>query len=130
MIGPIAHGPFHDFACPLSSRKEARLHWNRRQPRRVAAETDRSMPTEPGRRRTLDPELRRRLLLEARTPWRGLRRALWLALLASAGLGLATMVMRASAGGDLASTDLLIQLLAVVICSGLLWFDRNRNGSA
>ena len=38
-------------------------------------------------RSDLDPELRRRLLLEARTPWRGLRRALWFALLASASLG-------------------------------------------
>jgi hypothetical protein len=79
--------------------------------------------------RPLDPELKRRLLLEARTPWRGLRRALWLALLASAGLGLATMAMRASAGGELASEDLLIQCVAVLVCSGLLWFDRNRTSA-
>ena len=76
--------------------------------------------------RPLDPELKRRLLLEARTPWRGLRRGLWLALLASAGLGLATMAMRASAGGELGSGDLLIQCSAVLVCSALLWFDRNR----
>ncbi len=77
-------------------------------------------------RSDLDPDLRRRLLLEARTPWRGLRRALWFALLASAGLGLATMALRLSAGSDVASSDLLIQSLAVLVCAGLLWWDRNR----
>ena len=74
----------------------------------------------------LDPELRRRLLLEARTPWRGLRRALWFALLASASLGLATMALRLSSGAEVASTDLLIQTVAVLVCGGLLWWDRNR----
>jgi hypothetical protein len=76
----------------------------------------------------LDPELRQRLLMEARTPWRSLRRALWFALLASAGLGLATMAMRGAAGGEVASVDLLIQLTALGVCGGLLWFDRNRTG--
>ena len=74
----------------------------------------------------LDPALRQRLLQEARTPWRGLRRALWLALTASAGLGLATMSMRLSAGEGVPSSDLLIQLAALVLFGGLLWFDRNR----
>ena len=74
----------------------------------------------------LDPELRRRLLTEARTPWRSLRRALWFALVASAALGLATMAMRGAAGGEVASTDLLIQVAALAVCGGLLWFDRNR----
>ncbi len=74
----------------------------------------------------LDPELRERLLQEARTPWRGLRRALWFALSASAAVGLATMALRASAGGDVAPTDLLIQVTALAVCGGLLWFDRQR----
>jgi len=85
-------------------------------------------PKPPGR--PLDPELKRRLLMEARTPWRGLRRGLWLALLASAGLGLATMALRASAGGELAPSDLLIQCAAVLLCSALLWWDRNREPTA
>ncbi len=76
--------------------------------------------------RSLDPELRRRLLAEARTPWRGLRRALWFALVASAGLGLATMALRASAGSEVASGDLLIQVGALSLFAALLWFDRNR----
>ncbi|MCT0207103.1 DUF3493 domain-containing protein [Synechococcus sp. CS-1332] len=77
-------------------------------------------------KRSLDPELRRRLLEEARTPWRGLRRALWFALVASAGLGLATMALRASAGSEVASGDLLIQVGALSLFGALLWFDRNR----
>jgi hypothetical protein len=77
----------------------------------------------------LDPELRRRLLEEARTPWRGLRRGLWIALGASAALGLATMAMRSAAGDEVPSTDLLIQSTALLICGGLLWFDRNRGAS-
>lgn len=81
-------------------------------------------------RQPLDPDLKRRLILEARTPWRGLRRALWFALVASAALGLATMTMRASAGGEVASADLLIQISALVVFGGLLWFDRQRNPSS
>ena len=80
--------------------------------------------------RPLDPALRQRLLQEARTPWRGLRRALWLALTASAGLGLATMSLRLSAGDAVASSDLLIQLTALALFGGLLWFDRNREPDA
>ncbi len=74
----------------------------------------------------LDPAVKAKLLQEMRTPWRSLRRALWFALLASAGLGLATMAMRASAGEGVPSADWLIQLGAFVVCGGLLWLDRNR----
>jgi hypothetical protein len=77
-------------------------------------------------RPSIDPALRERLLQEARTPWRGLRRALWLALSASAALGLATMAMRSAGGGEVASADLLIQVVALLVCGSLLWFDRNR----
>jgi Low psii accumulation1 / Rep27 len=75
-------------------------------------------------REPLDPALKARLLQEARTPWRGLRRALWLAFTASAGLGLATMAMRASAGDAVAGSDLLIQLGALGLFGTLLWRDR------
>lgn len=78
-------------------------------------------PTPP---RPLDPELRARLLEEARTPWRGLRRGLWFAFTASAAIGLATMAMRVSAGGELASGDLIIQSGALVLFGVLLWRDR------
>jgi hypothetical protein len=78
---------------------------------------------------SLDPQLRERLLAEARSPWRGLRRALWFALFASAGVGLAAMMMRGAAGGEVASSDWLIQLVALVSCGSLLWFDRERRPS-
>ncbi|MFM7264091.1 MAG: DUF3493 domain-containing protein [Cyanobium sp.] len=80
-----------------------------------------------GPRRSLDPAMKERLLQESRTPWRGLRRALWFALVASAALGLATMAMRASAGEGVPSSDWLIQLGALSLFGSLLWFDRNRS---
>lgn len=83
------------------------------------------MATQP--RRSLDPELRERLLREARTPWRSLRRALWFALVASAVLGVATMAMRSAAGDGVPSSDWLIQIGALVLFGSLLWFDRNRS---
>jgi hypothetical protein len=75
---------------------------------------------------SLDPVLRQRLLLESRTPWRGLRRAVWFALVASAAVGLATMALRLSAGREVGSGDLLIQIAALGLFGGLLWFDRHR----
>lgn len=75
---------------------------------------------------SLDPALRQRLLQEARAPWRGLRRALWFALLASAAVGLATMAMRLSAGETVAGSDLLIQIGALLACGLLLALDRQR----
>ena len=79
----------------------------------------------PPSREPLDPDLRARLLQEAKTPWRGLRRGLWLAFTASAAVGLATMALRASAGDSVALSDLGIQVGALVLFGGLLWRDRN-----
>jgi len=76
----------------------------------------------------LDPALRAKLLQEARTPWRSLRRALWVALSASAAIGLATMAMRASTGAEVAGSDLLIQVAALAVFGGLLLVDRSRDG--
>jgi len=84
----------------------------------------------PDSRSSLDPELRARLLQEAKTPWRGLRRGLWLAFTASAAVGLATMAMR-SAGGDVVpASDLLIQVGALSLFGLLLWKDRNVSTAA
>lgn len=78
----------------------------------------------PSAPRPLDPELRARLLEESRTPWRGLRRAVWFAFTASAAIGLATMTMRLSSGAVLASGDLAIQGGALLLFGLLLWRDR------
>ncbi len=75
----------------------------------------------------LDAELRTRLLQEARTPWRSLRRGLWIALSASAAVGMATMALRLASGAEVPSSDLLIQLSALGVFGSLLWFDRNRS---
>ena len=76
----------------------------------------------------LDPALRERLLKESRTPWRGLRRLLWIALFASGGLGLFVMSFRVSAGDSVVLSDLAIQIGAVMTFGGLLWFDRSKDG--
>jgi len=81
------------------------------------------MPPDP--RPPLDPDLRARLLQEARTPWRGLRRGLWLAFTASAAVGLATMAMRSAGGEVVQSSDLLIQVSALALFGLLLWRDRS-----
>jgi len=75
---------------------------------------------------SIDPALKARLLQEARTPWRGLRRGLWVALAASGAGGLATMAMRLASGAEVASTDLLIQVGALGLFGSLFWLDRNR----
>ncbi|MCP9783087.1 DUF3493 domain-containing protein [Cyanobium sp. A1C-AMD] len=77
---------------------------------------------------SIDPALKARLLQEARTPWRGLRRGLWVALAASGAVGLATMAMRLASGAEVASTDLLIQVGALSLFGSLIWLDRNRVG--
>ncbi|MDA7433452.1 DUF3493 domain-containing protein [Synechococcus sp. AH-601-N10] len=74
----------------------------------------------------MDPELKARLLQEARTPWRSLRRLLWVALFASGGLGLFVMTFRVTAGNDVVLSDLVIQISAVALFGSLLWFDRTR----
>ncbi|ABI45508.1 conserved hypothetical protein [Synechococcus sp. CC9311] len=74
----------------------------------------------------MDPALKDRLLQEARTPWRTLRRLLWLALFASGGLGLFVMTFRVTAGDTVVVSDLVIQISAVALFGSLLWFDRTR----
>ena len=85
------------------------------------------MSSPPRQQRDLDPELRQRLIRESQTPWRGLRRAVWFALFASAGLGLFTMLFRASAGAGVDGSDFGIQGGALVLFAALLWFDRTRS---
>ncbi|WP_071823078.1 DUF3493 domain-containing protein [Synechococcus sp. WH 8109] len=88
------------------------------------------MPDNPRPKSGLDPALRERLLKESQTPWRGLRRLVWFALFASAGLGLFTMAFRVSAGDTVDLADFGIQGGALLLFSGLLWFDRNRDSSS
>ena len=81
----------------------------------------------PGVESQLDPQLRAKLLKEVRTPWRGLRIALWIALLGSSFIGLVIMTLRGLAGDNVPLNDSLIQVCAVLIFSLLLFFDRSRS---
>ena len=73
----------------------------------------------------LDPQLKAKLQQELRTPWQSLRRALWIALEASAALGLVIMVLRLVGGEEVRPNDALIQTGAVVLFGYLLWKDRS-----
>jgi len=75
----------------------------------------------------IDPELKKKLLKETQSPFKGLRRILWIAFSGSAFLGLLIMLSKISSGSELMQNNLLIQLGACIIFPCLLFFDRNRN---
>ncbi len=74
----------------------------------------------------LDPKLREKLLKESRQPFKGIRRIIWIALCGSAGVGLIIMAMRFSAGETVSIDDLEIQIVAFLLFSALLIFDRSK----
>ena len=74
----------------------------------------------------LDPNLRARLLKESKNPYRGLRRAVWIALFGSAALGFFIMVTNIMAGDNVSINDLAIQTSALLILGFLLYKDRNK----
>ena len=73
----------------------------------------------------IDPEVKKKLLKETQTPFKGLRRILWIAFSGSAFLGLLIMLSKISSGSELNQNNLLIQLGACIIFPTLLFFDRN-----
>ena len=75
----------------------------------------------------IDPKLKKKLLKETQTPFKGLRRILWIAFSGSAFLGLLIMLSRIANGTELQINNLLIQLGACVIFPTLLIFDRNKD---
>ena len=77
----------------------------------------------------LDPNLRARLLKETKNPYRGLRRAVWIALFGSAALGLFIMVTNIIAGDTVSINDLAIQTSSLVILGLLLFKDRSKEKS-
>ena len=74
----------------------------------------------------IDPELKKKLLKETQSPFKGLRRVLWIAFSGSAFLGLLIMLSRIASGNELQQTNLLIQLGACIIFPSLLFIDRNK----
>ena len=75
----------------------------------------------------IDPELKKRLLKETQTPFKGLRRILWIAFSGSAYLGLIIMLSKIASGSELQLNNLLIQLGACLLFPTLLFFDRNKD---
>ena len=75
----------------------------------------------------IDPKLKKKLLKETQTPFKGLRRILWIAFSGSAFLGLLIMLSRIANGSDLQVNNLLIQLVACILFPTLLFFDRNKD---
>ena len=75
----------------------------------------------------IDPELKKKLLKETQTPFKGLRRILWIAFSGSAFLGLLIMLSKIASGSELKQNNLFIQLGACIIFPTLLFFDRNEN---
>ena len=75
----------------------------------------------------IDPELKRKLLKETQTPFKGLRRILWIAFTGSAFLGLLIMFSKFASGNEIQLSNLLIQLGACIVFPSLLFFDRNKD---
>ena len=75
----------------------------------------------------IDPELKKKLLRESQSPFKGLRRILWIAFSGSAFLGLLIMLSKIASGSDLQQNNLFIQFGACVLFSALLFFDRNKD---
>ena len=75
----------------------------------------------------IDPELKKRLLKETQTPYKGLRRILWIAFSGSAFLGLLIMLSKIASGSELQQNNLLIQLGACLLFPTLLFLDRNKD---
>ena len=75
----------------------------------------------------IDPELKKKLLKETQTPFKGLRRILWIAFSGSAFLGLLIMLSKIASGGEFNQNNLLVQLAACVLFPTLFFFDRNKD---
>ena len=75
----------------------------------------------------IDPELKKKLLKETQTPFKGLRRILWIAFSGSAFLGLLIMLSKIISGSELPQNNLFIQLAACILFPTLLFFDKNKD---
>ena len=75
----------------------------------------------------IDPELKKKLLKETQTPFKGLRRILWIAFSGSAFLGLLIMLSKVVSGSELQQNNLLIQIGACILFPTLLFLDQNKD---
>ena len=75
----------------------------------------------------IDPKLKKKLLKETQTPFKGLRRILWIAFSGSAFLGLLIMLSKIASGNELQQNNLIIQIGACILFPTLLLLDNNKN---
>ena len=75
----------------------------------------------------IDPELKKKLLKETQTPFKGLRKILWIAFSGSAFLGLLIMISKIASGGEMQQNNLFIQLGSCILFPTLLFLDRNKD---
>ena len=75
----------------------------------------------------IDPELKKKLLRETQTPFKGLRRILWIAFSGSAFLGLLIMLSKIASGNELMQNNLFIQIAACILFPTFLFLDRNKD---
>ena len=75
----------------------------------------------------IDPKLKKKLLRESQTPFKGLRRILWIAFSGSAFLGLLIMLAKISNGSELDQNNILIQLGACFLFPTLLFLDKEKD---
>ena len=75
----------------------------------------------------IDPELKKKLLKESKSPFKALRKILWIAFSGSAFLGLLIMLSKIATGSELQQNNLLIQLAACFLFPTLLFLDRNKD---
>ena len=75
----------------------------------------------------IDPELKKKLLKETQTPFKGLRRLLWIAFSGSAFLGFLIMLSKIASGSELQQNNLLIQIGACIIFPTLLILDKKED---
>ena len=75
----------------------------------------------------IDPKLKKKLLKESQSPFKGLRKILWIAFSGSAFLGLFIMLSKISTGSEVQQNNLLIQLCACVLFPSLFFFERDKD---
>ena len=75
----------------------------------------------------IDPDLKKKLLKESQSPFKGLRRILWVAFSGSAFLGLLIMLSKIASSGELQLNNLFIQIVASILFPTLLFFDRDKD---
>ena len=75
----------------------------------------------------IDPKLKNKLLKESKSPFKGLRKILWIAFSGSAFLGLAIMLSKIASGSEFQQNNLLIQVTACILFPTLLFLDSNKD---